>query len=101
MGHDAVVASHINKKNVSVNFSTTTTKKAYINIKSIINKGYNYAIRKEIIVKHSKDMFKSLEIPKNEFKTTEKKPCQLSFYREEVAVLRKYKYRITPQSFYA
>ena len=66
------------------------TKKAFINIKSIINKVYNYAIRKEIIVKHSKDMFKSLEIPKNEFKTTEKKPCQLSFNPDEIAVLRKY-----------
>lgn len=66
------------------------TRKAFINLKSIINKVYNYAIRKEIVVKHSKDMFKSLELPKNEFKTTEKKPCQLSFNPEEVAVLRKY-----------
>ena len=66
------------------------TKKAFINVKSIINKVYNYAIRNDIVIKHSKDLFKSMELTNNEFKTTEKKPCQLSYKPDEVAIIRKY-----------
>jgi integrase len=68
------------------------TQKAFTNVKSLINKIYNYAIKQKLNMPngHSKDMFKVIEIQKNEFKTTKQKPCERSYTQIEVGVIRRY-----------
>lgn len=68
------------------------TQKAFTNVKSLINKIYNYAIKQKLNMPfgHSKDMFKVIEIARNEFKTTKQKPCERSYTQSEVGVIRRY-----------